>query len=171
MARTILVRHSHHRHRTQPSRIDASIPLELFGPLGCGIQTGAGSIVRALDVQPGTSLTVFGAGAVGLAAVIAATTVGADQIVVVDLQPRRLELALELGATHIIDGPMPTCPIASWRSPLGRIHRPYDGSELWRCPADFRPIDSSSSSRSTRSTTPNGHPSRAGPSSSRPDRP
>lgn len=84
--------------------VDASLPLELLGPLGCGIQTGAGSILVALDVQPGTSVSVFGAGAVGLAAVMAAKVAGATTIIAVDLHQSRLDLALELGATHALAG-------------------------------------------------------------------
>lgn len=85
-------------------KVDPSLPLELLGPLGCGIQTGAGSVLCALDVQPGTSLAVFGAGAVGLAAVMAAQVAGATTIIAVDLQAHRLDLAAELGATHVVDG-------------------------------------------------------------------
>lgn len=84
--------------------VDKSLPLEKLGPLGCGIQTGAGSILVALDVQPGKSLVVFGAGAVGLAAIMAAKVAGASPIIAVDLNKERLELALELGATNTIDG-------------------------------------------------------------------
>ena len=85
-------------------KVDPALPLESLGPLGCGIQTGAGSILCALDVQPGTSVAVFGAGAVGLAAVMAAVVAGATTIIAVDLQQHRLDLATELGATHVIDG-------------------------------------------------------------------
>ena len=87
--------------------VDPSLPLEQLGPLGCGIQTGAGSILVAMDVQPGTSLVVFGAGAVGLAAVMAGRVAGATTIIAVDLQPHRRDLALELGATHPLDGADP----------------------------------------------------------------
>lgn len=87
--------------------VDRSLPLELLGPLGCGIQTGAGSILVALDVQPGTSVAVYGAGAVGLAAVMAAKVAGATTIVAVDLHQHRLDLALELGATHVLRGDDP----------------------------------------------------------------
>ena len=80
------------------------LPLEKLGPLGCGIQTGAGTVLVALDVQPGTSVVVFGVGAVGLAAVMAAAVAGADPIVAVDLHAHRLDLARELGATHTVDG-------------------------------------------------------------------
>jgi aryl-alcohol dehydrogenase len=84
--------------------VDKSLPLELLGPLGCGIQTGAGSVLIALEVQPGTSVAVFGSGAVGLAAVMAAKVAGASTIIAVDLHAHRLDLAEELGATHVIDG-------------------------------------------------------------------
>jgi aryl-alcohol dehydrogenase len=84
--------------------VDKSLPLELLGPLGCGIQTGAGSILVALDVQPGASVAVFGVGAVGLAGVMAAKVAGATTIVAVDLHDHRLELATELGATHVLRG-------------------------------------------------------------------
>ena len=85
-------------------KVDADLPLEQLGPLGCGVQTGAGSVLVALDVKPGSSLVVFGAGAVGLSAVMAAVVADAATIIAVDLQDHRLELASELGATHIIDG-------------------------------------------------------------------
>ena len=85
-------------------KVDPSLPLELLGPLGCGIQTGAGSVAIALGVKPGSSIVVFGAGAVGLAAVMAAKVKGATTIIAVDLHQHRLDLALELGATHVLDG-------------------------------------------------------------------
>ena len=84
--------------------VDRSLPLELLGPLGCGIQTGAGSVLVAMGVRAGTAIAIYGAGAVGLAAVMAARVAGATTIIAVDLHPARLELARELGATHTIDG-------------------------------------------------------------------
>jgi aryl-alcohol dehydrogenase len=87
--------------------VDKSLPLEKLGPLGCGIQTGAGSVLVALDVQPGRSIVVFGAGAVGLAGVMAAAVAGAATIIAVDLHQHRLDLALELGATHTLRGDDP----------------------------------------------------------------
>ena len=84
--------------------VDRSLPLEKLGPLGCGIQTGAGTVLRALRVEAEQSLVVFGAGAVGLAAVMAGRVVGADPIIAVDLQPHRLDLARELGATETLMG-------------------------------------------------------------------
>jgi aryl-alcohol dehydrogenase len=84
-------------------KVAKQAPLELLGPLGCGIQTGAGSVLNALKVEAGSSFAAFGAGAVGLAAVMAAKVAGATTIIAVDVTPSRLELALELGATHIIN--------------------------------------------------------------------
>jgi len=85
-------------------RVDPEVPLELLGPLGCGIQTGAGSVLISLGVKAGDSIAVFGVGAVGLAAVMAAKVAGATTIVAVDLHESRLELARELGATHTLNG-------------------------------------------------------------------
>ncbi len=84
--------------------VDDALPLELLGPLGCGLLTGAGSVLEALAIGAGQSLVVFGAGAVGLAAVMAAAAVGATPIVAVDLHATRLELARELGATATVVG-------------------------------------------------------------------
>ncbi|EFC84110.1 NAD(P)-dependent alcohol dehydrogenase [Parafrankia sp. EUN1f] len=84
--------------------VDRDLPLEKLGPLGCGILTGAGSVLVDLDVRAGASFVVFGAGAVGLAAIMAAKVVGADPIIAVDLHQHRLDLAVELGATHTLDG-------------------------------------------------------------------
>ena len=84
-------------------KVSRELPLDLLAPLGCGFQTGAGTIMNSLKVPKGASVAVFGTGAVGLAAVMAARIKGANPIIGVDLNPRRLELALELGATHAIN--------------------------------------------------------------------
>jgi aryl-alcohol dehydrogenase len=85
-------------------KVAADLSLELLAPLGCGLQTGAGTVLNSLAVPKGASLAVFGSGAVGLAAVMAARVSGAHPIIAVDIVPHRLELALELGASHTIDG-------------------------------------------------------------------
>lgn len=84
-------------------KVPKDAPLELLGPLGCGIQTGAGAVINALQVPPGASFAAFGGGAVGLSAVMAAKVCGATTIIAVDLVESRLELAKELGATHVIN--------------------------------------------------------------------
>ena len=84
-------------------KVDKDAELELLGPLGCGIQTGAGAVLQALNVKAGSSFVAFGAGAVGLAAVMAARVAGATTIIAVDITPSRLALALEIGATHVVN--------------------------------------------------------------------
>ncbi|MVU80710.1 alcohol dehydrogenase catalytic domain-containing protein [Nocardia sp. ET3-3] len=91
-------------------KVDSALPLELLGPLGCGFQTGAGAVLNSLDVQAGSSIMIFGAGAVGLAAIMAARVAGASTIVAVDLNPDRLELAAKYGATHTFDGIIDSLP-------------------------------------------------------------
>ncbi|MGH9045518.1 MAG: NAD(P)-dependent alcohol dehydrogenase [Acidimicrobiales bacterium] len=77
--------------------------LELLGPLACGLQTGAGTVMNVLHPRPEESVAVFGTGSVGLAAVMAARIVGAYPILAVDVLEERLALALDLGATHTIN--------------------------------------------------------------------
>ncbi|RFZ85121.1 NAD(P)-dependent alcohol dehydrogenase [Mucilaginibacter terrenus] len=84
-------------------KVDPTVPLELLGPLGCGIQTGAGSVINALKPGPGSSILIFGTGAVGLSAIMAAAATGCTTIIAVDINAGRLELALKLGATHTLD--------------------------------------------------------------------
>ncbi len=78
-------------------------PLELLGPLGCGIQTGAGAVLNVFQPRPGDSIVVFGCGAVGLSAVLAATAAGCNPIIGVDVHEGRLGTAARLGATHTIN--------------------------------------------------------------------
>ncbi|MCG7757054.1 MAG: alcohol dehydrogenase catalytic domain-containing protein, partial [Nitrosomonas sp.] len=90
-------------HERNAIKVPKDAPLELLGPLGCGIQTGAGAVMNALKVNPGSSFAAFGGGAVGLSAVMAARAAGATIIISVDVVPSRLALAMELGATHTIN--------------------------------------------------------------------
>ena len=90
-------------NRRNAVRIPEDVPLELMGPLGCGIQTGAGTVINALRPRFGSSLVVFGAGAVGISAIMAARLVGCATIVAVDIHANRLDLAKELGATHTVN--------------------------------------------------------------------
>lgn len=94
-------------HTVVPERtavkVDKDLPLEKLGPLGCGVITGAGAVIKALKVGYGDSIAIFGAGSVGLSAVMAARLVGARHIVAVDINPERLSLARELGATHVLE--------------------------------------------------------------------
>jgi aryl-alcohol dehydrogenase len=84
-------------------KVRKDAPLEALGPLACSGQTGAGAVLNAMQPQPGDSLAIFGVGAVGLSALMAAKIAGCDPIVAVDVHAHRLALARELGATHTID--------------------------------------------------------------------
>ena len=84
-------------------RVRKDAPLECLGPLGCGLQTGAGAVLNVMKPAPGKSFAVFGAGSVGLAGLMAAKVAQCDPIVAVDVRANRLALARELGATHAID--------------------------------------------------------------------
>jgi aryl-alcohol dehydrogenase len=90
-------------HERNVVKVRRDAPLELLGPLGCGIQTGAGAVFNALALQPGSSFAAFGGGAVGLSAVMAARVAGAVTIIAIDVVQARLDLALEIGATHVIN--------------------------------------------------------------------
>ena len=74
-------------------KVRNDIPIELLGPLGCGIQTGAGAVMNTLKPEAASSIVIFGCGSVGLAAIMAANVVGCATIIAVDLLPQRLELA------------------------------------------------------------------------------
>lgn len=84
-------------------KVPKDVPLEILGPLGCGIQTGSGAVLNKLQPAEGSSIVIFGCGSVGLSAIMAANVANCTTIIAVDLQESRLELAKELGATHIIN--------------------------------------------------------------------
>lgn len=79
------------------------IELALVGPMGCGIQTGAGAVLNVLRPKFGSSIAVFGCGTVGMSAIMAAKIAGCQKIIAVGGNKKSLELALELGATHTIN--------------------------------------------------------------------
>jgi aryl-alcohol dehydrogenase len=84
-------------------KMDSDLPLDLMAPLGCGIQTGAAAVFNTLQVHAGSSIVIFGAGAVGLSGLMAAKIAGSSTIIAVDMVDSRLQLATELGATHVIN--------------------------------------------------------------------
>jgi aryl-alcohol dehydrogenase len=80
------------------------LPDHVLAPLGCGVITGAGAVWNSLRVTPGSTVAIFGAGSVGLSAVMAAAVAGAARIIVSDPLSSRLDLAARLGATDLLDG-------------------------------------------------------------------
>jgi aryl-alcohol dehydrogenase len=84
-------------------KVPKDVPLEHLGPLGCGFNTGAGTVLNELRPEIGSRLVVMGSGAVGMAAIMAARVAECSVVVAIDIFDARLELALELGATHVIN--------------------------------------------------------------------
>ncbi len=84
-------------------KVRDDVPLEILGPLGCGIQTGAGGVMNTLHPRAGSSIAVFGAGSVGLTAILAAYVCGCTTLIAVDVVDERLKAAQEFGATHVIN--------------------------------------------------------------------
>ncbi|CDO04720.1 Aryl-alcohol dehydrogenase [Oceanobacillus picturae] len=91
-------------HERNVVKVDKDVDLNLLGPLGCGIQTGAGTVINKLQPEFGSTIAIFGCGAVGLSAIMGAKLIGCSKIIAVDIHDSRLELAKELGATHVING-------------------------------------------------------------------
>jgi aryl-alcohol dehydrogenase len=87
----------------QVVKVADDAPIELLGPLACGLATGAGAVFNALQPEAGSAIAIFGTGAVGLSAVMAAALRGCTKIIAIDVLDHRLKLAEELGATHAIN--------------------------------------------------------------------
>jgi aryl-alcohol dehydrogenase len=118
--------------------VPEGVPLEMAGPLACGIGTGAGAVLNALRPPVGSSIVIYGAGAVGLAAVMAARLTGATTIIAVDRLPGRLALARELGATETIDvSPSPSASSSASASSSDQAGPVSAVREICRGPADF----------------------------------
>jgi len=83
-------------------KVRKDVPLENLGPLGCGIQTGAGGVMNSLKVRPASSIAIFGSGSVGMSAIMAAVVSGCTTIIAVDINEERLKTARDVGATHTL---------------------------------------------------------------------
>ncbi len=84
-------------------KVREDVPLEILAPMGCGVMTGAGAVMNSLHPKPGASIAIFGVGPVGMSAVLAAVVVGCTTIIAADINPDRLEMAKEFGATHTVN--------------------------------------------------------------------
>lgn len=82
--------------------LPAEVPFEIGAILGCAVMTGFGSAVNAARVQPGSSVVVLGCGGVGLSTILGARYAGAARTLAIDINPVRLELALQFGATETL---------------------------------------------------------------------
>jgi aryl-alcohol dehydrogenase len=83
-------------------KVRDDVPLEILGPMGCGVMTGAGAVINSFQAKPGSSIAIFGVGPVGMSAVLGAVVCGCTTIIAVDINSDRLKMAEELGATHTI---------------------------------------------------------------------
>lgn len=116
-------------HASNTIKVDKALPLATLAPLGCGVQTGAGTVLNTLEVKPDSSLAVFGCGCVGLSAVMAAKTARAKNIVAIDINPERLAAAARFGATHAIlstDFENPPDLVEHIKSLIGACHYAID---------------------------------------------
>jgi S-(hydroxymethyl)glutathione dehydrogenase/alcohol dehydrogenase len=88
--------------REAVTKIDVDIPFTSACTLGCCVMTGYGSVVNVARVEPGSSVVVLGAGAVGICVIQSARIAGASKIVALDVNPKKLEFAKSFGATHVV---------------------------------------------------------------------
>src|ERR1700736_2956679 len=90
-------------HENQHAVVPKEMPFAQAALLGCGVVTGAGSVLNTANVSAVDTVVIFGEGGVGLSAVSGARIAGASKIVVIDIQPKRLDEAKRFGATDVID--------------------------------------------------------------------
>jgi S-(hydroxymethyl)glutathione dehydrogenase/alcohol dehydrogenase len=83
-------------------KIDSDVPFDIASLVGCGVMTGAGAVLNAAQVEPGSSVLIIGCGGVGISAIQAAKISGAAKIVAVDMVDQKLEWAKQFGATHAV---------------------------------------------------------------------
>jgi S-(hydroxymethyl)mycothiol dehydrogenase len=103
----------------QATKVDPAAKPEAAGLLGCGVMAGIGSAMFTGEVGPGDSVAVFGCGGVGDAAIAGARLAGAAKVIAVDLDQKKLDLAVEFGATHTV--------LASEVDPVEAIRELTDG--------------------------------------------
>src|SRR5216683_525507 len=106
-------------HENQLAVVPRGLPFAQASLLGCGVVTGAGSVLNTADVGAGETVVIFGAGGVGLNAISGARIAGATRIVVIDIQAKRLEEARRFGAPDVVDSTK-TKPVEAVRNLLPR---------------------------------------------------
>jgi S-(hydroxymethyl)glutathione dehydrogenase/alcohol dehydrogenase len=94
-------------------KIDPEMPLDRAALIGCGVTTGVGAVFNTARVEPGSTVAVIGCGGVGLNCIQGAAIAGAAKVIAVDMNPSKLELAKQFGATDVVD--------ASAGDPIGAV--------------------------------------------------
>lgn len=90
-------------HKSSCVKVDPEIPFDIVAPVGCGFSTGAGTVLNYLRAGKEDTVAVFGCGSTGMASVMGAKLAGCKKIIAVDVVEEKLEMAKELGATHVIN--------------------------------------------------------------------
>lgn len=85
------------------AKISPDAPLDKVCLLGCGITTGIGAVYNTAKVEPGSTVAVFGLGAIGLSVIQGAQMIGAERIIAIDVNPDKFEFAGQLGATDFVN--------------------------------------------------------------------
>lgn len=109
-------------HENTLVTVPSDLPFDRAALLGCGVATGLGAVLNTAGVQPGESVAVVGCGGVGLSAVQGARIAGAAQIIAIDRKPAKLELALALGATNVVESSDPVGAVKILSGGLGVDH-------------------------------------------------
>jgi S-(hydroxymethyl)glutathione dehydrogenase / alcohol dehydrogenase len=107
-------------HENAVVKIREDFPLDRAALIGCGVTTGVGAVLNTAKIEPGSTVAVFGAGGVGLAAIQGARIAGARKIIAIDMFEGKLAMAKRLGATDTVD--------ASSSDPVDEIRKMTDGA-------------------------------------------
>jgi S-(hydroxymethyl)glutathione dehydrogenase / alcohol dehydrogenase len=107
-------------HENGVVKIREDFPLDRAALIGCGVTTGVGAVLNTAKIEPGSTVAVFGAGGVGLAAIQGARIAGARKIIAIDMFEGKLAMAKRLGATDTVD--------ASSSDPVDEIRKMTDGA-------------------------------------------
>ncbi|PAU80521.1 S-(hydroxymethyl)glutathione dehydrogenase/class III alcohol dehydrogenase [Halovibrio salipaludis] len=85
------------------AKVSKEAPLDKICLLGCGVTTGIGAVHNTAKVEPGSTIAVFGLGAIGLAVIQGAQMIGAERIIAIDVNPEKFDLARQFGATDFVN--------------------------------------------------------------------
>ncbi|MGN6253013.1 MAG: S-(hydroxymethyl)mycothiol dehydrogenase [Marmoricola sp.] len=113
----------------QCTKVDPDARPAAVGLLGCGVMAGLGAAINTGGATRGRSVAVIGCGGVGVAAVAGAALAGASPIVAVDIDPRKLEAATRLGATHTVNS-AETDPVEEIKRICGQVHEGAEGADV-----------------------------------------
>ena len=117
-------------HEQALVKIDPEMPLDIAALIGCGVTTGLGAVFRTARVSPGETVAVIGCGGIGLSAIQGARIAGANRIIAVDMNEAKLELAQQLGATHVVNASIADPVLAVKELTGGGVHHAFEAVGL-----------------------------------------